>query len=355
MRSERRAEVGDALPFALVESVFDRFEGACTVSDLLADEQVQTFFASVVAASPAGRAAELSASGFRQDLLLAWHLVAYARAGKWLYQVSEGLAQKLRYTDLRSLTCDDLRLPYPAILISVPSSADLKVSLLDGREGGVTEIYMVEPPVAPRRWHLLVVGRDATVEAKRYIGLRLPEGASISDAIALSNEELAQAPDVVPPLVLNGRTLNESSTVLAGHSARAALADWEPLFRWAMNVVVYATSSEDRVELWENKDAERLRERVARAEGREKKRLKEHLRAMDPGRRIVLGPNVAALPVSAAGEGHAVLVRTLVAGHWKMQPCGPQRMNRRKIFVQPYWRGDEDLPAAPGGVHVLGK
>jgi hypothetical protein len=39
-----------------------------------------------------------------------------------------------------------------------------------------------------------------------------------------------------------------------------------------------------------------------------------------------------------------ITVQMLVAGHGKWQVCGPGRVGRKWIFVQPYWRGPEDAP-----------
>lgn len=45
-------------------------------------------------------------------------------------------------------------------------------------------------------------------------------------------------------------------------------------------------------------------------------------------------------------------VQSLVRGHRKRQPCGPNRSERRWIHVEPYWRGPEDAPIAVRA-HVL--
>jgi len=37
-------------------------------------------------------------------------------------------------------------------------------------------------------------------------------------------------------------------------------------------------------------------------------------------------------------------VQTLVAGHWKRQPYGEGRGQRKTIWIEPYWRGPEDAP-----------
>ncbi len=37
-------------------------------------------------------------------------------------------------------------------------------------------------------------------------------------------------------------------------------------------------------------------------------------------------------------------VQTLVIGHWKMQVCGVGRSERKRTWIQPYWRGPVDAP-----------
>lgn len=37
-------------------------------------------------------------------------------------------------------------------------------------------------------------------------------------------------------------------------------------------------------------------------------------------------------------------VQVLVRGHWKNQPHGPKRAHRKRIWIEPYWRGPEDAP-----------
>jgi hypothetical protein len=46
----------------------------------------------------------------------------------------------------------------------------------------------------------------------------------------------------------------------------------------------------------------------------------------------------------ARGERKAPSVQCLVRGHWKRQPHGPGRTQRKLIHVEPYWRGPEDAP-----------
>ena len=55
----------------------------------------------------------------------------------------------------------------------------------------------------------------------------------------------------------------------------------------------------------------------------------------------------AAVRDYCAGITHsAPSVQSLVRGHWRQQPCGKGRAERRNIFVEPYWRGPEGAPIA---------
>ena len=54
----------------------------------------------------------------------------------------------------------------------------------------------------------------------------------------------------------------------------------------------------------------------------------------------------------ARGGREAPSVQSLVRGHWKNQPHGPGRAERKRLFVEPYWRGPEDAPIALRS-HVL--
>lgn len=43
-------------------------------------------------------------------------------------------------------------------------------------------------------------------------------------------------------------------------------------------------------------------------------------------------------------KGSSPTVQSLVRGHWKMQPHGPQSSLRKLIYREPFWRGPEEAP-----------
>lgn len=47
-----------------------------------------------------------------------------------------------------------------------------------------------------------------------------------------------------------------------------------------------------------------------------------------------------------AGKSRKMTLQTVVRGHWKRQRCGKGGTERKRIFIEPYWRGPEDAPVA---------
>ena len=46
------------------------------------------------------------------------------------------------------------------------------------------------------------------------------------------------------------------------------------------------------------------------------------------------------------GDGSKLTVQCVVTGHWRNQACGKGMQDRKRIFIEPYWRGPEDAPIA---------
>lgn len=78
------------------------------------------------------------------------------------------------------------------------------------------------------------------------------------------------------------------------------------------------------------------------------------------GRTYVLGRPITidcrpAVAAYLGGRRHAPpSVQHVVRGHWKNQPHGAARAQRKTLWIEPYWRGDEDAPILTRD-HTLGK
>lgn len=89
---------------------------------------------------------------------------------------------------------------------------------------------------------------------------------------------------------------------------------------------------------------------VRRSERKARERLAERAQRGEPTSwTYVLGGNVRVDVRDAVREyvergGSTPSVQSLVRGHWKRQPHGPDLSQRKWIHVEPYWRGPEDAP-----------
>jgi hypothetical protein len=55
----------------------------------------------------------------------------------------------------------------------------------------------------------------------------------------------------------------------------------------------------------------------------------------------------------AKGGGKALMVRTLVSGHWQRFATGEGRKDRTWKFRVPFWRGPDGSPQAESNEHRL--
>jgi len=69
-------------------------------------------------------------------------------------------------------------------------------------------------------------------------------------------------------------------------------------------------------------------------------------------RDVVIDCSSAVKQASLGGKGKPLTLQSLVRGHWKNQPCGPQSSLRKFIHIEPFWRGPEDAPIAVRS-HIL--
>jgi len=309
---------------AVVERIATRDEG-WRLDALLRDPDLPTY-----AREAADRRREaVTAKEFMNDIIhratMLWQMAMHDRAGTQWYEVSSGLAARLRHTELRGLDCDDLRLPFEAIGLLVPTSAELCLPPSNGSHP-ITETYIVEEPAPERRWRMLVV---SPTEGGRFMMERLtiplPAGGSIDESIAYAKSRIAKV------------------------SESASFEGWEDHFRWAMNAVLYASSAENRRVIWNDKEAKQLSDRIAKLpDGPKRKKLQERLRRLDSSQRTLLGPDVSMPPAEERTKGGVLIVRTRVQGHWKQQPYGEGSRERKLIWIQPYWRGPDESETATG-------
>jgi hypothetical protein len=294
-----------------------------------------------------------------------WHILRYETSKK-TYQVSDGLAAQLRDTELRGLRTEDIRLPYECLYLEIPTSVGFEIWNTDTGWHPAEGAYIVEDheevdDQLVRSWRFMFIGgtkgRSQLNDALVYFTVLLPPGWTLDAVVAAAAKDFTHSIDrstgLPPPIDVHFGPM---------------LDRWEDLFRWTINAMIYATWPTAEVEhIMLNKEARLLWERMHRAPNGSKKRkdLSKQLGDLDGRRRIRLGSSViyidrtraeAALDSATSSEvsgGRDKTVAVRVQGHWKNQAHGEGRGLRRRIWVQPYWRGLEAVLPLSNAVHKL--
>lgn len=256
-------------------------------------------------------------------------------AGRWLeegrhlFEVAPCLAERLRYTELRGIRSMDVKLPFRSIYIDVPATADLSVYNEETGQHWLRGLYVSEEePSDIRILRILAVGNWS----------RLP-GGIYDDALAHVTLRLT-TPD---QLVHN--SLEES--LYSPNNPRKDLLDrtgpqWSETLEWLLNLLIYATSSQARLDTVDTTaERERLRRLIRVLPKRKCAAAEQQLATLQRGK-VVLGADVR--PFSdeirtGLKGGRKLLARFLRMGHWRQQACGPGRTQRRQIWIEPHWVG----------------
>ena len=259
----------------------------------------------------------------------AWHVY-----GRQSFHVSPLLVEALLDTSLKRVPSAAIRAPYRACWIEAP--LDLGKDLAP-RKG----VYLLSAEK----------GKDPYYDLDLYNGI--PEGTHILKASAI-DESMASITNFT--VYLTKPSFEESIVASMKYIAdqRPAGTDWtgpleidEPLERlWSFiaNFLLYLSCPDpdlqpvipqglDRTP--KSTKARAVQDRIRRREGT--------VRALGFRlTRVVRGSADTSPETSASsGEGGPGVQSHLVRGHWKQQPHGPKRMERKWIWVAPYHRGAE--------------
>lgn len=269
----------------------------------------------------------------------------FLRAGCRIYEVSDALAARLTATDIRGVPSVMAELPFESIAIRVPS-------MLGDREIIVAEIPSQPLPAgvmeAVRQedgtWNRSDLDPDMSEEWSKGVTVRTFQIAVVSydGAVQRPDNHVGTAPKgSILTLSLPSKMSVEECLKKAEEVGEEAVAT----LKFVLNLALYLSwpdTGDPMPEVVADKFKD-LQSRLKRLpKGPKRDRVKEQLKTTFAERRILVGTHLPR--VEFGGDGIPVTVRTLVAGHWKHQPYGQGRAERRLIRIEPYWRGPLDAP-----------
>lgn len=287
--------------------------------------------------------AALQAAG--ADIAVGQTAVAEARAlshftedGEKVYELSPALSQRLAHTDVRGVDCANVRLPFPSIAFKVPPESG----------SDIHEVIIMETPAVAaltesmQRAFSRFLDQNNTLRRLNVPENTVPRCFTFFGARSNTPDDIVVSTFWLP----DGMSIDEANSLQMSDPAHHT--DVARFTTFCMNAVLYLTWPDANEEFAErvNSDWAEMKRKVATLNGYKKERAKERLKTMYANRRIYVGAKVPFLSTqeSVSGSGAPLLVRTLVSGHWKMQPCGPKQSERKLIRIEPFWRGPLDAP-----------
>ena len=274
---------------------------------------------------------------------MAYQMACHEIYGKRVYLVTRELAELLLHTELKGLVTEDLRLPERSIYIQVPPDTNLRVHNVETGWHKLVGIYITEDIVNysnVRCWRFLAVGQEKeptdkymSNDALVFWRVDLPKDTKLNTVLKQANQHM------------------RVDTVEYDSPFKSMWDEWIIIFRFAMNVIIYATWPDcKRENIMANPEARKLWARVQKHPFKSSKRSKAQLAFSKeiPMRRTVLDrPTIINRSIEdtsseGGGFGQPLLTRVRVHGHWKRQAVGKGRSERKLIWIEPHWRGPLD-------------
>jgi hypothetical protein len=278
---------------------------------------------------------------------MAHRLAHVADQPNW-FRLSEGLAERLMTTELRGLTPTDIRLPFHTLAIEVPQGL---LELSDPETGfhcvrcilvADCDGSMSQHPRALKGRHLMLFVQCEANEHSptSFETLDLHFTLSLKDSNqTLHEQDIERAAQYGATIERKGRLFGRETDPLEARQLIVQLV---------LNVLLYLSSDRADVCHCHANEIARL------TKGRDRKKLRAVLRErigrLERERVFIVGSSVRIDPAlrehlsRSPGSGSSLAYRTVVRGHWKHQPFGEARAERRLIWIQPYVRGGDDLP-----------
>lgn len=301
---------------------------------------------------------KIAATGDDVEVLARW-LLTWARSGHNTFDLSQDFVAAMLLTDHRELAIADVRLPFPALLITIPDG------FARGSEGGhYTKIHVVSTSkadvnVLDAAAKVTAVLQPLAPDARGRV-LSSLEGAPPSTISSLVDRaHIMTGARPAASLVAPAPSPDERHLfIYASDGARAlyttvdtATLTWDGLeslpdagldgtdheiqrsiWRIVFGSLAYVTAVNTAVE---PRDATRPVAAVGHG--------KPRVRHWEIGRTIKIAPElVRAARAGSRETAFQVKHRFIVRGHYRNQAHGPERALRTRRWIAPFWKGPED-------------
>jgi len=239
--------------------------------------------------------------------------IAWFESGMPSIEIGHKLAASFMLTSVPKDIVEELRMPFHSFELKVPDGLLTMLSAVSGLRVDTRRIRLAQIPVSDGVGYFFMAenadGSDAT---------------NISDTLTsiLSADKVEHA-------------LKHEEDELREDNRNAVLAN-----RLLTNVILYLNNGGERKTVGKGRACSRQRgspEPIKRV-------FRLTQKVTHDFRQVVYD--------YSTGKSHRLTVQSIVIGHWRMQPCGPKSSERKRLFIEPYWRGPEDAPIALRPHHI---
>jgi hypothetical protein len=278
----------------------------------------------------------------KMELLTTMHWqVRWASFGFPTFDLSEDLALSLLSTDCKGIGEEQVHFPFDSFLVRLPDPSPLTIDV-DGRPKPAIWVMhhrIIHGRATPRCIELEKEWSQALFRADTVELARL-EHEVMKDSIShvwtyLTDGDIGIHNRRPWPFGYDNLELRFQNDAFA-HNLEMTETDNRMLLatqRLTANVSLYLDSI---------KDKPRIRKTV-KGKGLASKKVVATTSQWRLGQTIKLGlQHKAAIRGMLRGERSGPAVRFMVRGHWRNQPCGPGKKDRKLIRIEPFWKGPTD-------------
>lgn len=243
-------------------------------------------------------------------------LVQWGHSGCNVLELRSDFVAAMILTDHSTLDAEHLRLPWPAFMMTVPTG------FVVGTEGhSYTRALVWERSVGPAGSKTQMVPVESVTSNEAGLSIYfMCENTRTSFETTITWHELID------------QGLNKSLSKLPENS-ELVMDQTDLIARKTANHLVFGTVAY----IHANSAALTAASSIS-ASSRQAR--KSHAKLWSVGRTVQIAPElVRSVRLGVRDVQFRLKHRHIVRGHYRQQPCGPERQDRKEIWIAPYWKG----------------